>query len=320
MVLPLAFLGILMLSFTTVFLLSRPRAAEREFGRRLERIRIVRPEEESEAAGLAPAVPPQGWVERVGASLARFRFADHLTLLIQHSGSATSVGSVVVISVGGAAAATLLARAFTLPLPLVVGAALAGGAARYVLLRISKARRLKKFAQALPDAIELMARALRAGHSMASSIEIISEQSPEPLQGEFAICFQQQKFGIPFRDALLAMGDRVPSKDLHFLITAVLVQKETGGDLTEILDRTTVVIRERVRIEGEIKTYTAQGRLTGWILSCLPIVMLTFINVITPGYSHILFYDALGQKLLYAGATCIAIGGLIIRKIVDIKV
>jgi len=189
----------------------------------------------------------------------------------------------------------------------------------FTLVR-KRSKRLKKFTKALPDAIELMARALRAGHSMASSIEIIAEQTPKPLSSEFAICFQQQKFGIPFRDALLEMGERVPSRDLHFLITAVLVQKETGGDLTEILDRTTVVIRERVRIESEIRTYTAQGRLTGWILSCLPIAMLTLINVITPGYSHILFYDPLGQKLLYAGATCIGIGALIIRKIVDIKV
>ena len=148
----------------------------------------------------------------------------------------------------------------------------------------------------LADAIELIARALRAGHSMGSAIEIVAEQSAEPLGSEFAIVFQQQKFGIPFRDALLQLGDRVPSKDLHFLITAILVQKETGGDLTEMLDRTTRVIRERIRIEGEIRTYTAQGRLTGWILSCLPIVMLVLINLITPGYSHILFHDPTGAE------------------------
>ena len=230
------------------------------------------------------------------------------------------VGAILVASAALATTGALLARSFSLPLPLVCLSALGAGTLRYGLLRVQRGKRLKKFTQALPDAIELMARALRTGHSMASSIEIIAEQSPKPLNAEFAICFQQQKFGIPFRYALLAMGERVPSKDLHFLITAVLVQKETGGDLTEILDRTTVVIRERVRIEGEIRTYTAQGRLTGWILSCLPIAMLTLINILTPGYSHILFYDSVGQKLLYAGVTCIAIGGLIIRKIVDIQV
>ncbi|RXH54342.1 Flp pilus assembly protein TadB [Granulicella sibirica] len=155
---------------------------------------------------------------------------------------------------------------------------------------------------------------------MGSSIEVIAEQSPEPLKGEFALCFQQQKFGIPFRDALLAMNDRTPSNDLRFLITAVLVQKETGGDLTDILDRTTQVIRDRIRIQGEVRTYTAQGRLTGWILGLMPVIMLLLLNVVSPGYSQILFSDPFGQKLLYAGGTLIVIGGLIIRKIVDIKV
>ena len=165
-----------------------------------------------------------------------------------------------------------------------------------------------------------MARALRAGHSLASSIEIVAEQSPQPLSAEFESCFQQQKFGIPFRDALLQMGDRMPSRDLHFFITALLVQKETGGDLTDILDRTSRMIQDRVRIQNEVQTYTAQGRLTGWILGLMPIAMLLLVNIVTPGYSHVLFKDPLGQKLLYAGGFLIVIGGLIIRKIVDIEV
>lgn len=320
MALPLIFVGLLTLSFSSLFLLSGPGGTETRMRRRLDVIRVSPREESNEPTMLAAAVPKIGRIERLSAVLERFHFGESLTLLIRHSATETTVGSIVLTSVGLAVGAALLARSFLLPLPLVCVAGAAGAGARYLLLVRKRNKRLKKFARALPDAIELMARALRAGHSMASSIEIIAEQSPRPLNAEFAICFQQQKFGIPFRDALLEMGERVPSKDLHFLITAVLVQKETGGDLTEILDRTTVVIRERVRIEGEIKTYTAQGRLTGWILSCLPVAMLTLINVITPGYSHILFYDPLGQKLLYAGATCIGLGALIIRKIVDIQV
>ncbi len=165
-----------------------------------------------------------------------------------------------------------------------------------------------------------MARSLLAGHSMGSSIELIAEQSPEPLASEFVQVFQQQRLGLHFRDALLQMGTRVPSRDLQFLITAILVQKETGGDLTEILDRASHVIRERVRIEGEVRTHTAQGRLTGWILALLPVVMLALINLLSPGYSGILFHDPVGQKLLYAGGTFIILGGLIIRKIVDVQV
>jgi tight adherence protein B len=209
-----------------------------------------------------------------------------------------------------------LAGSLLIPLP----AGAVGALLPYLLLRFQKSRRLNKFNTALPDAIDLMSRALRAGHSTASSIEVIAEQSPKPLATEFATCFQQQKFGIPFRDALLAMGERVPSDDLHFLITAVLVQKETGGDLTDILDRTTAVIRDRLRVQGEVRTRTAQGRMTGWILSALPVILLVATNVITPGYSHVLFYDPMGQKLTIAGVVFIGIGGFIISRIVDIKV
>ena len=165
-----------------------------------------------------------------------------------------------------------------------------------------------------------MARALVAGHSIGSSIEMVAEESPEPLAFEFVQVYQQQRLGLHFRDALLQMGSRVPSRDLQFLVTAILVQKETGGDLTEILARTSYVIRERVRIEGEVRTRTAQGRLTGWILGLLPIVMLVLINVVSPGYSDVLFHDPLGQKLLYAGGGLIVVGALIIRKIVDVQV
>jgi tight adherence protein B len=155
---------------------------------------------------------------------------------------------------------------------------------------------------------------------MGSSIELVAEQSPEPLASEFVQVFQQQRLGLHFRDALLQMADRVPSKDLQFLITAILVQKETGGDLTEILARASHVIRERVRIEGEVRTRTAQGRLTGWILSLLPVILLALISIITPDYSTTLFHDPLGQKMLYTGVALIIVGSLIIRKIVDVKV
>ncbi len=115
----------------------------------------------------------------------------------------------------------------------------------------------------------------------------------------------------------MQMLDRVPSQDLRVLVTGILVQKDTGGNLAEILDRILFVIRERMRIQGEIRTHTAQGRLTGWILCALPIVMLVLINIINPGYSSVLFNDPMGRKLLYAGVVLLGVGGLIIRKIVN---
>jgi tight adherence protein B len=245
---------------------------------------------------------------------------DFIERLILHAGAKTTVGKVVLSGIVSAVVCGLLADHFTgiLGLALVIGAV--GSLAPIIVLRFKKSKRVAKFNEALPDSIDLMSRALRAGHSMSSSIEVIAQQSPEPLASEFEACFQQQKFGIPFRDSMLAMGERIPSDDLHFFITAILVQKETGGDLTDILDRTTKLIRDRIRIQGEIKTHTAQGRLTGWILSLMPLGMLLLMNFITPGYSDVLFNTWIGQRLLMGGGVLILIGGLIIRKIVDIKV
>ncbi len=256
----------------------------------------------------------------VGEFASRFQLARTLSRLILHAGSQSSVGSVLLQCMTCGFGAFVLSLLLISIAPVAILAACAGAVLPILLLRYKRGKRLKKFSVAMPDAIDLMARSLRAGHSISASLEVIAEQSPEPLAGEFDRVFQQQRFGLRFRDALLEMADRIPSPDLHFLITAILVQRETGGDLTEILDRTTHVIRERVRIQGEVRVYTAQGRLTGWILSLLPLVLLTMINVISPGYSHLLFTDPSGQKMLYAGGGLIAVGAFLISRIVDVKV
>ncbi len=315
-----SFIGILLLTLAIGLLLSRPKNSEKTVQRTLEIITTTR-KSATEDGELEPvAKERQGLADRMGRYVEQFGFAEDLRKLIMHAGSTATVGSVVSTSlmaaVGCAAVAHLILGEFGVDFLVFM----LGASSRWGMLKFQKSKRMKKFNTVLADAIELVARALRAGHSITSAIEVVAEQSAEPLASEFAIVFQQQKFGLPFRDAMCELGDRVPSKDLHFLITAILVQRETGGDLTEILDRTTRVIRERVRIEGEIRTYTAQGRLTGWILAALPVVMLILISFITPSYSTILFHDPLGQKLLYVGATMIIIGGLIIRKIVNIRV
>lgn len=320
MILIISFIGILFITLVIVSFALRTPATQKVVEKRLRSIEVKKATDTSLEPLELSREAKGGFLDNLGEHLQQYHFAADLERLIQHSGSKSSIGGFAATSVGLAVGAGFLAHTFIGLTPIVIGAAIIGGVARYILLRFQKSKRLKKFNTILPDAIELMSRALRAGHSMSSSIEIIAEQSLEPLAGEFANVYQQQKFGIPFRDALLEMGERVPSKDLHFLITAILVQKETGGDLTEILDRTTHVIRERVRIEGEIRTYTAQGRLTGWILSLMPVIMLLLINLVNPGYSNVLFHDPTGQKMLYAGGGLIALGAFIISKIVDIKV
>lgn len=307
-----------LLSFAVAWFYTRPRKANTRVVKRLNVIHRAHDVADVEMIELTEKA--RRLSDSLSEAFASFRFADHLTLLILHAGRTETVGSIVLVSAAGAGAGTVLAMFFALPLIPGIAVACVGGMLPYLWLVRTKTTRLKAFTDALPDATDLMARALRAGHSTGSSIEIIAEQSPRPVSDEFGRCFQRQKFGIPFRDALLELGKRVPSKDLHFLITAILVQKETGGDLTQILDRTTNVIRERIRIEGEVRSYTAQGRLTGWILSAFPLVMLGLINLFSPGYTHVLFVDPLGLKLVYGGICLIIVGALIIRKIVDVKV
>jgi len=189
--------------------------------------------------------------------------------------------------------------------------------APYGFITFKAARRLKQFNNGLADSIDMMSRALQAGHSMTASINVIAEQAAEPVRSEFSEVFKQQNFGLPIRDAMGQMLERVPSQDLRVLVTAILVQKETGGNLVEILNRTAHTIRERLRIQGEIRTHTAQGRLTGYILCALPIVMLVVINFLNPGYSKVLLETPTGHMISYIGIGLLITGGLIIRQIIN---
>jgi tight adherence protein B len=189
-----------------------------------------------------------------------------------------------------------------------------------LILRFQKARRLKAFNRYLPEAIDLISRALRAGHSLTAAIEIAGDESPEPVRTEFREVYRQQNFGLPAREAMLQLAHRIPLPELNFLVTAMLLQKETGGNLVEILDRTTAVIRERLRIQGEIRIYTAQGRLTGIILSLLPVAMFFLLGLVNREYTRVLIQDPTGRKLVYTGLGLIVLGGLTIRKVVRVKV
>jgi tight adherence protein B len=252
--------------------------------------------------------------------LSRLGLYDSLRKLIEQSDSESSPAKVVIISLSLAFVAFVAARFFLPALAVQALAAVIFAAVPVLLLRFQRSRRLKAFNDALPDAMDLMARALRAGHSVASAIEVIAERGRKPVSSEFALVYQQQNFGLPFRDALTNMAQRIPSKDLQFVVTAMLVQKETGGNLAEILDRTTHVLRERIRIFGEVRIKSAQGRLTGWILSLLPIALGVLINLVNHGFEKPLFEEEVGRIMLYAGAGMLAVGSFIISKIVKIEV
>ena len=311
----------LAISFAILMFASRNPATSKSMQQRLAEIaQPVHTHREADAEAALEQSQTRDYATRLGKYLQNYEFSKNLQTLLIHANSSMNVGTVVIASTGIALCCAVVSFIFLHKVLVAALTLLPGAAILYFFLRFKRSSRVTAFNDALPDAIDTLSRALRAGHSIGAAMEILAEQSPEPLGGEFVQVFQQQKFGVRFRDALLQMGDRVPSRDLHFLITAILVQKETGGDLTEILDRTAYVIRDRVRIEGEVRTHTAQGRLTGWILSALPIVMLVLINFVSPGYSTMLFHDPTGQKLLCGGACMIVVGSLIIRRIVDVQV
>jgi tight adherence protein B len=190
----------------------------------------------------------------------------------------------------------------------------------YVFMLIKRKARMNRFAVILPDAIDLMARALRAGHALTAAIEMVAREIPNPVGAEFRRVFEEQNFGLPIREALLNLAKRIPVADLQFLVTAMLVQRESGGNLAEVLDKANAVIRERSRLLGQLRIYTAQGRMTGWILGLLPFIVFTMMNFLNPGYASTLIDDSLGRKAILLGLGLMTIGAWTIRKIVDIKV
>ncbi len=180
--------------------------------------------------------------------------------------------------------------------------------------------RLKTFAAQLPDALELVGRALRAGHSLAAGMHVVAEEMPLPIADEFNRIYEEQNLGIPIEDALKNMCDRVPNLDLRFFVTSVLVQRQTGGDLAEILDKIGYVIRERFRILGQVKALTAEGRLSGVILIALPFLLFLIMLHIKYDYIEKLWTHPLGVKMAMSALGMQILGALVIRKIVNIKV
>ncbi len=257
------------------------------------------------------------WLDRL---LRRWSLGKTIQLLIARAQSLWSVSGVLAWSLGLAVAGYGVGY-YELPSLAIAGLpALFCAALPFLYLRYKHHRRLKEFSRHLPESIDLMSRALRAGHSLTAAIEIISEESPEPVRSEFREVYRQQNFGIPARESLVQLARRIPLPELNFVVTAILLQKETGGNLVEVLDRTTAVIRERLRIQGEIRVHTAQGRLTGWILSLLPVVMFFLLSLANRGYTRVLIEDPLGRELIYTGVGLIVLGGLVIRKIVGVKI
>jgi tight adherence protein B len=179
---------------------------------------------------------------------------------------------------------------------------------------------MRRFEERFPEALDLLGRAVRAGHAFTTGLEMISMESSEPVASEFRKTFEEQNFGLPLRDVLMNLTERVPLMDVRFFVTALLVQKETGGNLAEILDELSRVIRERFRIYREVRVRTAQGRLTAMVLIAMPPSMMVILGVANPSYMRILFVDPIGPTLLTIAAAMQILGSVIIWKIIHIDV
>ncbi len=183
-----------------------------------------------------------------------------------------------------------------------------------------RTKRFRKFEEKFPETIDTLARAVRAGHAFTTALEMIANEVAEPVAGEFRQLYEEQKFGLPVRDALLNLADRVPLVDVKFFVTAVMLQRETGGNLAEILDNLSYVIRERFKILRQVRVHTAQGRLTMVLLMALPPVIVVIMTILNPGFIRPLFTDPIGHALIVGGITLQTLGYFFIRRIIRIQV
>ena len=219
-----------------------------------------------------------------------------------------------------ALAAVILGYAASKQIQVAWVAMLIGGALPYAYVTFKKNKRFEKFEELFPEAIDTLARAVRAGHAFTTALEMITAEVSEPVAGEFRQLYEEQKFGMPVRDALLNLTERMPLVDVKFFVTAVMLQRETGGNLAEILDNLSYVIRERFKIQRQVRVYTAQGRLTMALLMGMPPIIVTVMLVLNPSFIHPLFSDPIGHTLLVLGITLQTIGYFVIRKIIRIQV
>ncbi len=190
----------------------------------------------------------------------------------------------------------------------------------YAYASHQRTKRFAKFEEKFPEAIDTLARAVRAGHAFTTALEMIANEVSEPVAGEFRQLFEEQKFGLPVRDALLNLADRIPLVDVKFFVTAVMLQRETGGNLAEILDNLSYVIRERFKILRQVRVHTAQGRLTMVLLMALPPVIVVIMTILNPGFIRPLFTDPIGHALIVGGITLQTLGYFLISRIIRIQV
>src|SRR6476646_2502154 len=251
--------------------------------------------------------------------LRRSSSISNLQTLLEQADVKSRAGNVLLLCLLSGAGLGLIVLLFGFPqfawLGLLIGAFLPYSYANY-----KRSKRFEKFEELFPEAIDTLARAVRAGHAFTTALELIASEIAEPIASEFRKLFEEQKFGLPVRDALINLTQRVPLVDVKFFVTAVMLQRETGGNLAEILDNLSYVIRERFKIMRQVRVHTAQGRLTMVLLMSLPPVIVVTMHVMNPTFVQPLFDDPIGHMLIVVGITLQTVGYFVIRRIIQIQV
>ncbi len=252
--------------------------------------------------------------------LRRSARVSDLQKLLAQANLPMRAGNFLAISALAGVVAAILGYALSNRVEIGGIALLVGFVLPYSYASVRRNKRFEKFEELFPEAIDTLARAVRAGHAFTTALEMITAEVAEPVSGEFRQLYEEQKFGMPVRDALMNLTERVPLVDVKFFVTAVMLQRETGGNLAEILDNLSYVIRERFKIQRQVRVYTAQGRLTMALLMGMPPIIVTTMLLINPSFIRPLFADPLGHTLLVGGITLQTIGYFVIRKIIRIQV
>lgn len=239
---------------------------------------------------------------------------------IEQSGLNMTVSRLLTLA-ASLAVATLGLSMLT-PLPALVdgGLALAAGAVPFAYVGRRRSQRLRAMERQLPDALDLICRALRAGHAFSAGLQMAGEEMPEPLGGEFRITHEEINFGVSLQQALSNMAARIPCTDLRYFVIAILIQRDSGGNLTEVLGNLAALIRERLKLFEKVRVLAAEGRLSAWILSLLPFAVAAIINLVNPGFMRVLWTDPMGLKMVGAALVCMGLGILWMRQIIRIHV
>jgi tight adherence protein B len=242
-----------------------------------------------------------------------------LQRLLSQADMKTTVGGLLLVSACLFLAAWLIVLTLTNLswLGLAVGAVLA--CIPYLVVKQKAAMRLRTFEEQFPEAIDLISRAMRAGHGFTTGLSIVADEAPQPVAGEFRLLYDQQNFGMPLGEAMRAFAARIPLLDARFFVTAVMTQRESGGNLAEILSNLANVIRERFKVKRQVRVISAHGRITAWVLSGLPPCLAIAMMITSPAHMMTLFTDPIGHYMLFAGLFMQITGTLIIRKLVNIE-